>query len=114
MTVYENETLIENNSVLHKFVDHTLVVDVVLPDDATGNLTFILYDADNNKISNWTAILPKNLINYELRDVTNYTLEINYSGDSNYESKLFKFDINVHMFLIDADDAFTDNPYFVL
>ena len=113
MNVYENETLIDNNTVLHKFVDHTLVVDVVLPEDATGNLTFNLYE-NNVKINKWTTILPKNLINYELRSVTNYTLEILYSGDSNYKNNTFIFDIEVHKFLIDANATFTDNPYYVL
>ena len=113
MFVYENGTLIYNNTVLNKFVDHTLVVDVALPEDATGNLTFNLYE-NNIKISTWTTILPKNLINYELRKLTNYTMEILYGGDSNYENKSFKFDINVCKFLIDAEATFTDNPYYVL
>ena len=114
MVVSENGTVIVNNSVLHKFVDHTLVVDVALPSDATGNLSFKLYDTNHNLITNWTNVLPKNLINYELREVTNYTLEIFYTGDSNYENNTFVFDINVHKFLIDADASFVDNPYFVL
>ena len=110
MNVSDDSTIILNGSVVNKFTDSSLFVNVELPKDAGGNLTFNIYE-NGILIGNSTSVLPKNNLNYNLDKITDYNVEIKYSGDNNYYSSLFTFKVDVKQLLINATASFIDNDY---
>ena len=113
MTVYQNNTLILNNSDVSLIEGDNLILTVVLPGDASGHVIVKLLK-DNVQVTNWDLTLPNNLITYKLKDVGNYTVEIEYSGDYNYTDSNFNFNLNVTPKLIVSNITFVDDNYFVL
>jgi len=113
ITLLENNTKILNNSDVKAIEDDTFVLTVILPTDATGNV-FVKLLKDNIQISTWNLTLPNNIITYKLKDVGNYSVDVEYSGDKNYDSTNFNFNLNVTPRLIVSNITFVDDNYEVL
>jgi len=66
----------------------TLTTNVILPEDATGNITYVITDKNNTIIANKTAELTNGTANISADDLANgnYTVTVSYFGDNNYKS----------------------------
>ena len=113
LTVYQNNTLVLNGSDVALIEGDNLILTIDLPSDATGHVIVKLLK-DSTQITSWDLTLPNNLITYKLKDVGNYTVEIEYSGDTNYTDSNFNFNLNVTPKLIVSNITFSDDNYFVL
>jgi len=66
----------------------TQTTDITLPEDATGNITYIITDENGTIITNKTAELTNGTANLSSNKLSkgNYTVTITYSGNNNYKS----------------------------
>jgi len=68
--------------------DGTINTTITLPENAKGNITYVITDENGTIIANKTAELTNGTANISNDDLANgnYTVTVNYSGDNNYKS----------------------------